>query len=643
MSEFTEWRGFDLRKRRAKIERAFRLEEVTAPEVIPLIINTPCYYAFASRQMPEDYFTDPAAMVAYQEQGFLAHLAQVDDDTMPYFMPWFGTGVLASGFGCEIRISPEPGSDPAVASPCVTSPHQAAHLKLPDPKRDGWMPRVLDTIDYARTHSDLPVGLTDMQGPLDTLGLMCGQAQLYQWMYREPQMVHELFDLVTRAFIEWVKAQKEHIGEPLTSSNGLQGVWSPEGVGIWESDDDLVLIDARLYGEFVAPQVGRIFEAFGGGSVHFCGSGLHQIDNLLGIKNLKVVNTSPLGKFEAFAALRRRLSGRALVQIQDAAPIDVEQYYQRLFEPIDDFRGLMLATFVTDTIGMDMSGGYAPVERDPFATANRIAAAVRDCVRRKMAGETLVAGVLAEPLISPSAGIPAGPAQAGGEAARPAFPDAQEQALEAVRRRLIDFDGKGLRAAVQAALQTGLEPFEIITHGMAQAVSEVGRRYEAGDFYLPELVMAGGTLAEGMAVLQPLLKGQASGKGKGTVVIGTVRGDLHDIGKNLVKTLLEAAGFLVIDIGVDQPAEAFVEKARHANADIVAMSALLTTTMANMAQVVTALRLAGLPKGVRVMVGGAPISRQFADRIGAEGYAPDAVKAVREAERLMAISDENAS
>jgi len=634
MTEFTEWRGFDLRARRAKVERAFRLEQVTSPDDVPLIINTPCYFAFAGEHVPEDYFTRPASMVEYQAKGFEAHLFRINDDTVPYFMPWFGTGVLASGFGCQIKISPGPGNDPAIAGPCVTSPQAAACLKLPDPYRDGWMPRVLDTIDYARANSDLPVGLTDMQGPLDTLGLMCGQAQLYQWMYREPKMVHELFDLVTTAFINWVKVQKEHIGEPLNCSNGLQGVWSPAGVGVWESDDDLVLIDAGLYREFVVPYISRIFEAFDGGSVHFCGNAVHQIDNLLQITNLRVVNNSPLGKFNAFATLRQRLSGRALLQIQDGAPADPEGYYTHLFAGVHDFRGVMLATFVLDSVGMDNQGGYIPVKWDPFETANRIIAAVRECVRRKLAGEPLLNQTSVESAVLPTAG----PVKASQEESQPAFAEKQQIALEAVMQRLIDFDGEGLESAIKSALDAGLAPFDIVTHGLAQAVGQVGRQYEAGEFFLPELVMAGSTMAEGMLVLQPLLKDrEGEQKRKGTVVIGTVQGDLHDIGKNIVKTLLEAAGFTVYDIGIDQPAIAFVEKAREIGADIVAMSALLTTTMPYMARVVETLAQADLPRPVRVMVGGAPISRAFADQIGAEGFAPDAVKAVREAERLLAL------
>jgi 5-methyltetrahydrofolate--homocysteine methyltransferase len=628
LSELTQWRGFDLTQRQAKIERAFNLAEVNSPEDVPIMINTPCYFAFGNRDVPEDYFTNPGSMLEYQASGYEKHMALVDDDYVPYFMPWFGTGVLASGFGCRIKLQPGPGNDPAVAAPCVTSPADAARLKMPDPYRDGWMPRVLDAIDYARANSDLPPGLTDMQGPLDTLGLMCGQAQLYEWMYKEPKLVHELSELVTEAFIEWVKVQKMHIGEPLDRSNGLQGIWSPTGVGIWESDDDLVLLDSGLYREFVVPYVSRIFRVFGGGSVHFCGNGVHHIQNLRQIENLRVVNNSPIGDFKAFAALKQQLGDRVTLQIQDGSAVDVEGYYTRLFAEIDDFRGIILAPFVIDSMGMDANGGYIPVDWDPFETAQRIVAITRECVRRKLVGEPILA--------QPAKGIvPAAKAGQEAEEVRPALPANQQAALEKAKERLIDFDEAGLKEAVHRALDAGVAPFTIVTQGMAEGMAQVGRLYESGEFFLPQLVMAGAAMKEGMSVLDPLLKDEAAGQSKGTVVIGTVEGDLHDIGKNIVKTLLEAAGFTVYDIGVDQPVANFVAKARETGARIVAISALLTTTMPNMAKVIDALTQAGLGDEVRVMVGGAPISREFASQIGADGYAPDAVKAVREAERLV--------
>lgn len=388
MDNFTEWRGFDLSARITKIERAFNRAEVVSAEDIPVLVNTPCYFAFATSDKPEDYFTNPASMVEYQARGYEKHLAAVNDDLVPYFMPWFGTGVLASGFGCKIKITPGPGHDPAVVGPCVSSLAEAAHLKMPDPNKDGWMPRVLETIDYACANSDLPVGLTDMQGPLDTLGLICGQQQLFMWMYDDPQAVHDMFDLVTEAFIEWVKVQKKHIGEPLDRSNGLQGVGhSP--IGVWESDDDLVMVSPGLYEEFVVPYLSRIFETFGGGSVHFCGKGYHNLNNILSIKNVRVINHSTMGRFKEFAKFQQSLANRVTLQLQDNAPVDVEGYYTQLFSTLDDLRGVMLATFVLDTYALAPDGGYVPVDWMPFEVANRIVAATRECARQKLAAKPL--------------------------------------------------------------------------------------------------------------------------------------------------------------------------------------------------------------------------------------------------------------
>ena len=328
-------------------------------------------------------------MYAYQADGYEDHLKRIHDDYVPYFMPWFGTGVLASGFGAKIGMPEDGGEDPAVMEPCLKSIADAARLKPPDPNQAGWMPRVLETIDYAVNNGDLPVGLTDMQGPLDTVGLLCGHTRLFEWMYDEPNMVHEIFDLVTEAFIQWVKVQKEHIGEPLNSSNGLQGLYSP-GVGVWESDDDMVMISGEMYHEFVVPYVSRIFEAFDGGSVHFCGRGVQHIDNLLSIPKIKVVNTSPMGNFEAFASLKKGLGNRVVIQIQDGAPLEIETYYAQLFEALDDPNGLILATFIFDTVAMNNAGGYVPVSRDLTDTANRIVDAIREALRRKLIGEPLL-------------------------------------------------------------------------------------------------------------------------------------------------------------------------------------------------------------------------------------------------------------
>jgi 5-methyltetrahydrofolate--homocysteine methyltransferase len=631
-NEFKQWRGFDLAPRIAKIRRAFNCELVASAEDVPILVNTPAYFSFGSKDKPQDYYTNPASMLAYQADGYETHLKRVNDDYVPYFMPWFGTGVLASAFGAKMRIPDDPADDPAVLEPLIKSPADAARLRLPDPTRGGWMPRVLEAIDYAATNGDLPVGLTDMQGPLDTLGQMCGQSQLYQWMYSQPAMIHELMDLVTQAFIDWVKVQKKHIGEPLDWSNGLQGAFSP-GCGVWESDDDLVLVDPGLYREFVAPYVSRIFKVFGSGSVHFCGSGVQHIPSFKQIENLKVINNSPLGNFAAFTQLHKHLGAQVTIQIQDASAAEPETYYPQLFAEIDDFRGVMLVTFVMDNVGMDNQGGYIPVDWDPFEAANRIVKSVRQSVARRLAGESTWTRAQSQPAVAVKK--PEEVEQVG----QPKYSSAQMDALGAVRETLLNFDRDEIKHVVQGAVDAGLAPFDIIIDGMAQAMTEVGKLYESGEYYLPQLIMAGATMQDGMTVLAPLLKagGGVQAISQGRVILGTVKGDMHDIGKNLVKIMLEGSRFEVIDLGVDVEPEKFVEAVKTTDARLVAMSALLTTTMPSMRRTMEALQAAGLRQRVKVMIGGAPLSREFADHIGAEGYASTAVGAIHEAERLLAM------
>lgn len=632
MSAFTQWRGFDLRPRIAKVQQALNRAPVTSAEQVPILVNTPCYFSFGSQDKPVDYYTNPVSMFAYQANGYEKHLQLVNDDYVPYFMPWFGTGILASGFGARIRVPDDPADDPAVAEACIKSPSDVARLKLPDPNKDGWMPRVLNAIDFVVANGDLPVGLTDMQGPLDTIGLMCGQAQLYKWMYSEPQMVHDLFDIVTDAFIHWVKIQKEHIGEPLGSSNGLQGAFSP-GCGVWESDDDLVLIGSDLYHKFVVPRVSRIFETFGGGSVHFCGNGGQNINNLKQIQSLRVINNSPMGKFDAFTHLVKSMDHQVTIQIQDASPVDVEDYYAHLFADLDDFRGIMLATFVINNTGMDGQGGYIPVNWDPFNTANRVVASVRVNIAKRLAGEPTLQKEDKPAALQVKKVEKKEHKECNLSAAQVAI-------IEQVRQRLIAFDGPGVQESVQTALDAGLGTLDIIL-GMADGMDEVGKMYEKGEFFLPDLIMAGSTMEAGMAVLQPLLAGEegASGGSLGKVVLGTVKGDLHDIGKNLVRMMLEGARFEVVDLGVDVPPEKFVEALKEQDAHLLAMSALLTTTLKGMDDTIKALKAAGIREQVRVMIGGAPISQEYADQIGADGYAPSAVQAVSEAKRLFGIEE----
>jgi 5-methyltetrahydrofolate--homocysteine methyltransferase len=186
---------------------------------------------------------------------------------------------------------------------------------------------------------------------------------------------------------------------------------------------------------------------------------------------------------------------------------------------------------------------------------------------------------------------------------------------------------------VKEALESGVAPVSLLNEGMIAAMAEVGRRFEEGEYYVPEMLIAARAMQGGMALLKPHLL-QSEVKSAGKVAIGTVKGDLHDIGKNLVAMMLEGAGFEIKDLGTDVSPQKFVEAAK-AGVDIIAMSALLTTTMTNMKTTIAALQEAGLRSSVKVLIGGAPVTEAYAKQIGADGYAVDASRAVSAAKVLM--------
>ncbi|MEM4228283.1 MAG: corrinoid protein [Thermoproteota archaeon] len=199
--------------------------------------------------------------------------------------------------------------------------------------------------------------------------------------------------------------------------------------------------------------------------------------------------------------------------------------------------------------------------------------------------------------------------------------------LTRLKDAIVNLDFDGSKRLAQEAVAIGIPPNEIITKAISSAMEEVGRKFEASEYFLSELIVAGEIGKEISQMLQPYMKGSEIKK-IGKVVIGTVKGDLHDIGKNIFGMMLEAAGFEVIDLGNDVPAEAFVEAVKNHNPDILGMSALLTVTMVEMENVIKELKKAGVREKVKVIIGGAPITEEYAKRIGADGYGKDAVVGV---------------
>ena len=213
-----------------------------------------------------------------------------------------------------------------------------------------------------------------------------------------------------------------------------------------------------------------------------------------------------------------------------------------------------------------------------------------------------------------------------------------EELFKTMARSIIDGEPEEAAQLAREALAQGIEPLEAINRGFVPGVDEVGRGFGCGDLFLPDLVRAGAVMKAATRVLEPeMLRRGSARESAGTVVLGTIKGDIHEIGKNLVGTMFTASGFQVHDLGVDVPIEAFVAKAKELNADLAGISALLTTTMTGQRKVVEALDKAGLRPKVKVLVGGAPVTRGWASEIGADGYAEDAVGAVKVARALLGV------
>jgi 5-methyltetrahydrofolate--homocysteine methyltransferase len=210
-----------------------------------------------------------------------------------------------------------------------------------------------------------------------------------------------------------------------------------------------------------------------------------------------------------------------------------------------------------------------------------------------------------------------------------------DQIVQQILQGILDGEQELVAERVAAALEAGVPARTILDQGMLAAMAEVGRRFEQGEYYVPEMLISARAMKAGLAKLQPSLKASHV-KTAGVVAIGTVKGDLHDIGKNLVGMMLEGAGFTIRDLGVDVSPEAFVAAADEV--DVIGLSALLTTTMGHMQDTLQALDAAGKRPKVKVIVGGAPVTQDFARRIGADGYAPDASQAVALAKSLVSAS-----
>ena len=360
----------------AAIRSAFEFDNETAP----YLIYDAGYWLFGDlgEHIPGDYCDeDPTSMIRYQTEGIQRHVENYDDAYIPFLMPWYGTGVLASGFGVNIVFQDR--MDPAVDLAPIRDIEQLEDLEPPDPKADGLMPRVLNTIRTMRRRTDLPVGVTDCQGPLTTALQIVGYDKMIYWMHDHPQKMHDLMRMVTDALIDWVRLQKEVAGQSLDDDAYVLGIKIPGGYGgVWISDDDCVIFGPELYREFVVPYNSQVLNAFGGGSIHYCGTATQHIENYLATDGLTCIQNLNLDNLDEAAKMRHALAEKRIVYMTaDFNVTDdyIDDYYRTLFEKMGT-RGLIVASYIAPAITL-AAGQYAAGHRDPLATGKTIERAIQ--------------------------------------------------------------------------------------------------------------------------------------------------------------------------------------------------------------------------------------------------------------------------
>ncbi|MDX9880582.1 MAG: uroporphyrinogen decarboxylase family protein [Prolixibacteraceae bacterium] len=338
---------------------------------LPFIVNHMNYWIDGEDPdlIPDDYFSNPASMTGFQLRKINQHLQLFNDNYIPFLMPWYGTGVVPSAVGCQVQFPPK--GDPALKNAIINDPAQIKGLKKPDPYNDGLMPRVLQTIDYMKNATSLPVGVTDVQGPLNIALSLCGVENLFLWMYLHPDEVHEIMEYSTEVLIDWIRVQKEHAGQENNSGAWPHGILLPEGFGgIWISDDDCTQLPADLYREFVVPYNSMVLKAFGGGTIHFCGSARHQLQNFLETEGLTGINNFCMGDFAQVKEMQELFKNKITLMLCDFAPFDPEKYFNQLFSFLKP-EGIILSSYVVPCYALH-EGRYVRDKRDTIEVSKRI-------------------------------------------------------------------------------------------------------------------------------------------------------------------------------------------------------------------------------------------------------------------------------
>ena len=355
-----------------RIERAFDYK-IDDFKDVPIAIQTNSYWLTGHDpdDVPEDYYENPESMMDFQIRGIEEHLDKVDDDYIPYLMPWYGVSLIPGVFGSTVKF-PEK-QDPWCADFGVKDMESIKKLKIPDMETNALTRKVLDTIKFFKDNSVYPVSVTDMQSPLDCISLILGYENLFYWMKDDPAIIDRIFQVVNDTLIEWVKLQKKYTGEDNDSANGLINIRPPCGVGIWFSDDDAVILSPDQYDRFIVDKYSKLFSSFNSGMIHWCGNANHQLGHMLKRKGLRAVHNFFLGDIKSVIELQDTLKANKITLVAgDIIPVDEEldDYVNAIRNNLDP-QGLVLNFVVARKLGLK-GGRYVETTRDIMENALRI-------------------------------------------------------------------------------------------------------------------------------------------------------------------------------------------------------------------------------------------------------------------------------
>jgi methanogenic corrinoid protein MtbC1 len=528
-------------------------------------------------------------------------------DAWPKWWPNIGPGIGAGFLGAQVLTA----EDTVWFEPTVQKNIQDIRLAY-----DGdnyWWQRIqaLTQAAVERWGDRVCVGFTDIGGNLDILASLHTTQKLATDLYDKPEEVLRLVHEINHVWLQYYDGLHDIIGQTGRGTTPWAPIWSPKRTYMLQSDFSF-MISPEMFEQFVMPDLIACCERIDHAFYHLDGRGeLPHLDMLLSIDRLRGIQWIP---------------GAGQPEPQEWLPL--LQHIRR--------SGKLNQVFVTPEGARKIVreiGGKGFVFCIEAYMAVEDAEAFLKVLEVEDVGEIGAAASFYQ--------YDPGEQSNGQENVVEAAEDVaelsrDEEILDDVFNYILDGGQEMVSALTQEGLALGMKPADLLFEAMIPALEEVGRLFENGDFFVPEMLVSARAMQGGMDVLRPFMSGDDV-KPLGTFILGTVQGDIHDIGKNLVNIMLEGAGFKVIDLGVNVPPETFVEAIQTHQADAVGMSAFLTTTLPMLDKSMAAIEKAGLRDQVKILIGGAPVTQEYCDLVKADGFATDASKAVRLTKQLLGI------